>query len=341
MKTGSAVSVQVPVLLAMIALTGAAPASGEPRELASVEVPEGWSPPKTLWGDPDLQGNLTNLYEVGVPLERPEEFAGREWGSFTRGELAEIRKRQQERDREQQLALTGVRGGTPEITLDAFRHERGSVLWFVTDPSDGQVPPLTPEGRAREERLQALQAVRELLGEAETIDDSRLFARCMSRGLPNSMMPAVYGNSYQIVQTPGYVAIRYEMVHETRIIPLDGRPHLPGVHSSWMGDARGYFEGDTLVVETTNFRPERTPRNASPGVRLIERFTRIGPDNILWSTTFDDPETWTRPWTQTVPLTIDDTQPIVEYACHEGNYAMWNTFTGRRREEQQASGGAN
>jgi hypothetical protein len=322
----------------MIALTGAAPASGEPRELASVEVPEGWSPPKTPWGHPDLQGNLTNLHEVGVPLERPEEFAGREWGSFTRAELAEIRKRQEEQYREREVNRTDVRGGTPEIILDAFQHERGSVLWFVTDPSEGQVPPLTSAGKARAERAQAL---RDLLREGETVEDSSLFTRCISRGLPNSMMPAVYGNSYQIVQAPGYVAIRYEMVNETRIIPLDGRPRLPEVHNTWMGDARGYFEGDTLVVETTNFPPERTPRDASPGIRLIEKFTRIGPDKILWSTTFDDPETWTRAWTHTVPLTIDDTQPIVEYACHEGNYGLWNIFTARRHAEQQAGEGAN
>jgi hypothetical protein len=328
-----------------IALLGAAPASSQPVGLAALETPENWSAPRTPWGDPDLQGNLTNLYEVNVPLEKPEEFADRAWDSFSREEIATIRTRQQKDAEQRRLTAPGVQGGTPEVWLNAYEHTRGSVLWFVTDPPDGKVPPLTPQGLARQEERQLLA---KLLGEvgtidlrqglAESIDDRSLYDRCISRGLPGSMMPAPYGNSYQIVQTPGYVAIRYEMIHETRIIPLDGRPHLPAAHALWMGDARGRFEGDTLVVETTNFRPDLTPRGANPAtLRLTEKFTRVAPDKILWSMTFDDPDTWTRPWTHTMPLTIDDSQAIIEYACHEGNYAMWNTLTGRRREEHEAA----
>jgi hypothetical protein len=124
------------------------------------------------------------------------------------------------------------------------------------------------------------------------------------------------------------------MIHETRIIPLDGRPHLNTDLHLWMGDGRGRWEGDTLVVETTNFRPDLTPRGANPKtLKLIERFTRVAPDKIHWYVTFDDPETWTRPWTYMVPLTIDDDQAIVEYACHEANYAMWNILRGQRTEE--------
>lgn len=308
------------------------------------QVAPGYTPPKTPWGDPDLQGNLTNINEVNVSMERPKEFADRAWNGFSRREFAAIRKRQQEDAAKRRLAADGVQGGTPEIWLEAFDHTKGSVLWFITDPADGRIPPMTPQAQARQQartarnkQIQADVSFGFQAGRAESIEDRGLYDRCISRGLPGSMMPAPYGNSYQIVQTRGYVAIRYEMVHETRIIPLDNRPHAASVHTLWMGDARGRFEGNTLVVETTNFRDELTPRGANPKtLKLIERFTRVAPDKIHWSMTFDDPDTWTRPWTQTVPLTIDDKEAIIEYACHEANYSMWNTMTGRRFEEYEA-----
>ena len=151
------------------------------------------------------------------------------------------------------------------------------------------------------------------------------------------MMPAIYGNSYQIVQGPGYVAIRYEMIHETRIIPLDGRPHLtPNIRTA-MGDARGHWEGKTLVVETTNFNPRSTYRNAdSATFKLIERFTPVAPDKVEWAVTSDDPKTWTRPWTFAMNLTKDDSQPPFEYACHEGNYGLQNILSAARAEENKA-----
>ena len=147
-------------------------------------------------------------------------------------------------------------------------------------------------------------------------------------------MPAIYGNSYQIVQGPGYVGIRYEMIHETRIVPLDGRPHLPQSMRSFMGDARGHFEGKTLVVETTNFNPRNAYRNANTDkLRLIEHFTPVAADKVEWSVTVDDPTTWTRPWTFAMSLTKDDSQGVFEYACHEGNYGMPNILRGARAEE--------
>jgi hypothetical protein len=296
-----------------------------------------WTPPKTPWGDPDLQGNLTNIYEVNTPFERPDEFQGRKLEEVKGEELVTIRRRQQEEAEKRRLSAPGVQGGTPEIWLNAFDHTKGSMAWFVTDPPDGKIPPQTPQAQAR---AAARAAVRSAIGNdpADSIEDRSLYDQCISRGLPGSMMPAPYGNSYQIVQAPGYVAIRYEMVHETRIIPLDGRPHLDPNVRQWMGDARGRWEGNTLVVETRNFREELTPRGANPKtLKMTERFTRVAPDKIYWSTTYDDPETWTRPWTQTIPLTIDDSQAIVEYACHEGNYSMWNTLTGHRTEEHAAA----
>ena len=150
-------------------------------------------------------------------------------------------------------------------------------------------------------------------------------------------MPAIYGNSYQILHGPGYVGIRYEMVHESRIIPLGGRPHLPSGMSLYMGDARGHWEGDTLVVETTNFVEAASFFGGSTHLKLIERFKPIGPTTVEWSVTFDDPHTWVRPWAFVMNLTKDASKPVYEYACHEGNYGMSNILSAARADETKAS----
>jgi hypothetical protein len=152
------------------------------------------------------------------------------------------------------------------------------------------------------------------------------------------MMPVIYGNSYLITQSPGYVSISYEMVHETRVIPLDGRPRLSSNIRFDMGDARGRWDGNTLVVETTNFKERSVYRNANPEtLKLTERFTRVAPDKIWWAVTVDDPSTWTRPWTFAMPLTINDAEAIQEYACHEGNYGLTNILSGARADERKAT----
>jgi hypothetical protein len=299
---------------------------------AKAEKP--WTPPRTPWGDPDLQGNLTNLYEVGTPFERPDTFAGRRLEDVKGEELAKIRRDIQERTRTEQLA--GEIGGTRWIWLDSFKHEKGSAAWFVVDPPDGRLPPPTPEAQ---QRATARATARRIggRGPADSYEDRSLYDRCITRGLPGSMMPAIYGDSYRIVQGSGYVAIQYEMVHETRVIPLDGRPHVGHGIRLDMGDARGHWEGDTLVVETTNFKDRSAYRQANPEtLRLVERFTRTAPDKIKWTVTVDDRTSWVRPWTFAVPLTITDTEPIMEYACHEGNYAMTNILNGARAEERAA-----
>jgi hypothetical protein len=164
-----------------------------------------------------------------------------------------------------------------------------------------------------------------------------MYDRCITRGLPGSMMPAIYGNAYQIVQAPDTIAIRYEMIHETRVIPLDGRPHLGAGVRELMGDARGRFDGDTLVVETTNFT-NRTHfgynnNYNSEKLRLVERFTPVAPGRLNWEVTVNDPEVWTRPWTFAMTLTKDASQPVFEYACHEGNYGLRHILEGARAED--------
>ncbi len=151
------------------------------------------------------------------------------------------------------------------------------------------------------------------------------------------MLPAIYGDSYQIVQGQGWVGIRYEMIHETRIIPLDGKPHAGKNVRLEMGDARGHWEGDTLVVETTNFKARSAYRNADPEtLKLTERFTRSSPTRLDWRVTIDDPHTWTKPWTFAMPLTVSNEEPVYEYACHEGNYAVRNMLSATRAEDKAA-----
>jgi hypothetical protein len=204
----------------------------------------------------------------------------------------------------------------------------------VVDPPDGKIPPTTAEAKAR---ASARAQARKGRGEADSYEDRSLYDRCITRGLPGSMMPAIYGNSYEIVQGPGFVAIQYEMVNELRVIPLDGRPHLSAAIRNYMGDARGHFEGDTLVVETTNFTDKVPYRGSSQNLKLIERFTPKSPGIVEWSVTFDDAATWTRPWTFAMNLTKTSERPF-EYACHEGNYAMRNILSIAREEDKAAAG---
>ena len=170
-------------------------------------------------------------------------------------------------------------------------------------------------------------------GPFDGYQDLGFLERCITRSIPGSMIPVMYKNNYQIVQTPGYVVITYEIIHETRVIPLDGRPHLGPRIRQHMGDARGRFDGDTLVVETTNFTRAAAYRGANPDTfKVVERFTRVSRDTIQWAATIDDPATWTRPWTVGLPLTAD-THGVMAFECHEGNYGLPNILSGARADD--------
>jgi hypothetical protein len=291
---------------------------------------------RTPWGDPDLQGNYTNLYEQGTPLERPEEFDGRTLDDVTGEELAKLKAEVQAR------TINGFEGpihAPNNWWQDALDLKRGGQAWFIVDPPDGHVPSLTPDGRQRAAAMAALR--NNGRGAADSWEDRSLYDRCITRGIPGSMMPSIYGNSYQILQGPGFVAIRYEMIHETRIIPLDSHPHVGrNVHLD-MGDARGRWEGETLVVETTNLKARSVYRNANPDtLKLLERFTRVAPNKVRWSVTVNDPSTWTRPWTFSMPLTENDAEPLMPYECHEGNYGLRNILSAARADDRKAAGAA-
>jgi len=282
---------------------------------------------RTPWGDPDLQGAYTNSDESLIPMERPDALAGRTVNDISAEELARLTEQRNEERIEADKQRWELRS-----PLHWFENHnpKNSRAWLVIDPPDGKIPPQTAEARAR---AAARAQARRGRGEADSYEDRSLYDRCITRGLPGSMMPAIYGNAYEIVQGPGYVAIAYEMVNELRVIPLDGRAHVGAAIRQYMGDARGHFEGDTLVVETTNFTDRVLYRGSSQALRLVERFTPRGPGIVEWSVTFDDPATWARPWTFAMNLTKTIERPF-EYACHEGNYAMRNLLSIAREEEK-------
>jgi hypothetical protein len=289
-----------------------------------------YTPPRTPWGDPDLQGIYTNSNEYATPLERPKEFAGRRLEDLTAEELSRVRQGAT-RQAIAGLANGEVRG--PDQwwlqILDLSKRQRP---WLIVDPADGQIPPLTPEAKAR---LQGLRPRSSFIGGPfNGPEDLGMLERCISRSIPGSMIPVMYGNNYQIIQVPGYIVITYEIVHEARVIPLDGRPHLNPALRAHMGDPRGRWEGNSLVVETTNFTSASAYRNANADtLRVVERFTRAAPDRIDWTATVDDPKTWTRPWTIAMPLTADP-HPILAFECHEHNYGLINILSAARAAER-------
>ena len=229
------------------------------------------------------------------------------------------------------LANGEVRG-PDEWWLQILDLGKRNQPWLIVDPPDGHVPSLTPEAT---QRLKGIRTKSSFLGGPfNGPEDLGMLERCISRSVPASMIPVMYGNNYQIIQSPGLIVITYEIIHEARVIPLDGRPHLGANVRAHMGDPRGRWEGNSLVVETTNFTSASAYRNANAdSFRVVERFTRVAPDRIEWTATLDDPKTWTRPWTIAMPLTADP-NPIFPFECHEHNYGLRNILSAARAAER-------
>jgi hypothetical protein len=324
-----------------IALGGSSSVIGQAQQSAAgASASKAYSAAKTPWGDPDLQGTYTNSNESGIPLERPAEFAGKRQDEITPADLERAIKQRNER----QLKTAQTIGGSTENDTGAGPphwyenyNAKNSRAWMISDPPDGKTPALTEDAKKRAAAVRAARRGGDgyNTGPFDGPQDLTLYVRCITRGLPGSMMPAIYGNSYDITQGPGFVAIRYEMVHETRVIPLDGRPHLPGTLKSYMGDARGRWEGDTLVVETTNVLEKSAYGGASDAIRITERFRPTSANTIEWSISFNDPKTWDRPWTFGMRLTRDDSH-VFEYACHEGNDGIRGILSAARSAEREA-----
>lgn len=283
-------------------------------------------------GHPDLQGVWTT--STLTPLERPAEFGDKAF--LTTAEAAEYEKRMAEYEKHE-LGSKGRDGDL--VPYNDFWTERNNKVVgsrrtsLIVDPPDGKIPPLTQEAkRTTEARAKYLKE--HPLDGPEDLD---LSMRCITRGLPQ--LPAAYNNNHQIVQAPGYVAIVSERIHDARVIPLDGRPHLPPSIRTYMGDPRGHWEGDTLVVDTTNFTEKYSFRGSDKNLHLIERFTRVDADTINYEFTIDDPTAFTKPWTAQLPLQVINSL-VYEYACHEGNYGMTGALKGARVEEKKAAEGA-
>ena len=301
--------------------------------------------PTTPWGDPDLQGKWPGTDLVGVPMQRDPKLG-------TRNQLTPEEFRQREEQFKRQAAqdeadfdidkAASTPGGDIGGPVSPPPHwlERGvpqHQASLIVDPPDGRMPAQTPEAQ---KRAAAAREARQGRGPADSYTDRSLYDRCITRGIAGSILPVIYNNGNEIVQAPGMVVIRNEMIHETRVVYTDGRPHPDRKIRLWMGDSRGHWEGDTLVVETTNF-DERTSGigvngngRISDALKVTERFTRISDTQLRYSMTIDDPKTWTRHWTIQFPLRRDDHYGMFEYACHEGNYAMFNILSGARADEK-------
>ena len=284
--------------------------------------------PRTPWGDPDLQGTWTNT--TTTPLERPAALAGKDVLSA------------EERAAIDEENAPGIDAAIGVGAYNNFWMERGYVYEqtsLVVDPPDGRLPRVLPKAKARQD---ALVASRRSSAYPTTYEEPSLMERCITRGVPGVMLPGNYNHNYNILQAPGYVAIFAEMIHDTRIIPVDGRPHIAEGIRQWMGDSRGYWDGDALVVETRNFTDKLYERRGSllvwgtgKHMTVVERFTRRG-DMIDYQFTLTDPTTFERPFTASIPMVpLED--PMYEYACHEGNYAMANMLSGARDQEAAAA----
>jgi len=296
---------------------------------------QSYKAPKTPWGDPDIQGNYSNLTEAGTPLERPKEFEGKQLSEISAEELRTLKRQAAERTINNFLGPTEAPDNWWQV---AYRNaENGAQAWLVIDPPDGKIPPLTPEAQQRQQAA-AEARKRSNRGPADSYTDRSLYDRCITRGFLNSGMPTIYGNSSQIVQGPGYVAITYEMIHDTRVIPITSAPHLAMNIRSDFGDSRGHWEGDTLVVETTNFLGRSVYRNANAErIKIVERFSPVGPNRLKWTVTVDDPTTWTKPWTFSLPLTVNPSELMMPYECHEGNYGLKNILSAARADDAKAA----
>ena len=279
--------------------------------------------PRTPWGTPDFQGVWTGDAAHGIPLQRPDDLA--DVGVLTPEQAAA------RRERGTLGSIWGYESEWRDTTLGYVKSAPSRQVAMVIDPPDGRIPPMTARGR--ELRAAARSSRRPL---AEGPEDLSSWVRCITRSLVQT--PGVYNNGFQIVQGPGHVAMQVEMLHETRVIPTAPRPHLGPDITSWRGDARGRWEGDTLVVDITNFNGRVPYQGSSDTLTMTERYTRTGPDTLEYRFTLDDPTVWTRPWTGMFTYVRGETQyELVEYACHEGNYGMTNILSGARAREAEES----
>lgn len=297
-------------------------AAADAAQTAAAAARANWSPPRTPWGDPDLRGYYLSLSYT--PLQRPAELAGKPF--YTEQEALAAFKKAVETDAE--VDPRTVHYDWKEYGMDAWQSPVRPNLRtaLIVDPPDGRIPPLTPEGKKRASAVQR----------GDNIRSRGLYERCVTGNQGPPRVPGNHDAESQVIQAPGYVVLLMQSNNDARIIPLDGRPHLPQQVGQWLGDARGRWEGNTLVVETTNFHHEREWRGSTGGLHLVERFTPVDPKTIQYQFTVSDPTTWTKPWTAEVPWPRIE-PGLYEFACHEQNYGLMNVVIGTQFRAREAA----
>jgi hypothetical protein len=309
---------------AALSITAGAQAPSQTASAAASAKP--FTTPRTPWGDPDISGTWSSDDLRSVPLQRPKEFG-------TQAELSDEAYAKR-------LAANNEARWRELNRVGAFRNDVGTRTFrqtsLIIEPADGRLPPLTADAQREVERRQQQRS-----NPPNSWTDRSLYDRCITRGVFGSVLPVIYGNGNFIFQAPGIVSITYEMVHDTRIIPLDGRPRIGQGIRQYMGDARGRFEGDTLVVETTNFLGNTTGVGGNGGgpptsdaLHVIERFTRVAPDVLNYEVSITDPKTFTKPVRLLLPLTTQADYQVLPYECHEGNLALHNILSAARAEDR-------
>jgi len=314
------------------------PATTSPKAAPAAKA---WAPPKTPWGDPDLQGTWTSDDCIGTPMNRPANLGDKRY--YTEQELADRETalaRQAENDKQEFVGANARVGTGPPGHWGERARRPCKQTSLVVDPPNGRTPDVLPEARTR----RVPEGAGNNSPKADSWEDFSYYIRCITRGVTGSIFPVIYGNGQQIIQGPGFVTILQEMMHEARVIPLDGRPHASPNIRTYMGDPRGHWEGNTLVVETTNFLPNKTGIGlnggglpASDALKLTERYTRADPNTINYEVIIDDPKTYTAPFKVAFPITQEPGYQNFEYACHEGNYAMFDSLSGARALEKKAA----
>jgi len=333
----SLASIVVLTIAGLMLLTSAS-ATGQTPAAPKAAAAKAFTPPKTPWGDPDLQGTFTSDDYINTPLQRPANLGDRLY--LTNEEIAarEATIKSTAQTDLQEFAGANARVGTgpPSHWGERAKHPPKQTS-LIVDPPDGRMPPLTAEARTRKAGIGAGNND----PRPDSWEDFTYYIRCITRGVTGSIFPVIYGNGTQIVQGPGYVTILQEMVHEARVIPLNVGTHVSGNIRTYMGDSIGHFEGNTLVVDTTNFLAGKTGTGPNGGgtptsdaLHLVERFTRVDADTVNYEVTIDDPKTYTKPWKVAFPIYQEPGYQLFEYACHEGNYAMKNSLSGARAQDK-------
>jgi hypothetical protein len=315
--------------IATVSMLSLAPVHAQVPAAKAAAPAKAFVSPKTSWGDPDISGVWTSDAAIGIPMQRPDTFGGR--AELNDEEFAAKLTRDAQTRNRAENAIGSFRNDNAWL-VKSFRQTS-----LLVDPPDGKMPSVTPEAEKR-------RATRDQGtfggGPFDKIEDFTLYDRCITRGIVGSVLPVVYGNGNRIMQAPGQVIVSYEMVHDTRVIYTDGRPHIGKGIRQLLGDSRGHWEGNTLVVETTNLTDKTSIGLNGNGLRhseemvMTERFTRVGADEIRYEIAVSDPKTYTKPFTLSLPLMSPPGYQLLPYECHEGDYAVKNALSGERAEDK-------